>query len=175
MYVVSQFDNCSWIEVTDKKEIDGWISGDVSVIILHKECDDISLGIFRPSTGIIIPIEGALGVNRLTINNGTSNDAVALLSKQDDSLVVAAYIRSGDKFEITNIYDGRFQLFFTTGFEWNGENFAKRPSYQKFEDYFDFESPGNRYSIWSVTLHPVEDGTASTDTISPEQFPGLGK
>ena len=50
-----------------------------------------------------------------------------------------------------------------------------RLSRRKFDDPVPFSTGSGTYTVWSVTLHPVEGGTASTDPVSEDGFPGTGQ
>ena len=49
---------------------------------------------------------------------------------------------------------------------WN----VRQTEYGRFEDEFDFESPGSTYTAWTITLHPVVGGTAWTEDLDEDEF-----
>lgn len=151
----------------------GWISGDKQYVELRTICENIPLGTFRPLTGVIKSDQRGGGYGELTVDNGTSSDGIVILTLNNGP-VMAAYIRSGDLFTMKNIRNGAYYLYFSTGAEWNGKVFTTTPSYQKFEDAFDFTSGTSTYTTWSVTLHGVVGGTAAAEDVDVSKFPDIG-
>lgn len=172
--VMGQFEDCTWLRVRNRSTlIAGWVSGAENYIELRLSCDSIPLGTFRPHTGVIKPNQRGGGYGELAVDNGTSKDGVVILML-DDEPFVAAYIRHGDSFTLTGIRDGIYDLYFSTGSQWNGEEFTRSASYQRFEEPFDFTTGATTYTTWSVTLHSVSGGTASAEDLSEGEFPDLG-
>ena len=134
---------------------------------------NIQLDTLRPLTGVLKSNQSGHGYGELTIENGTTRDAVVILTLGGDP-VMAVYIRSGDSFMMKDIRDGTYFLYFSTGDEWNGEAFTTTPSHKKFEDTFEFTTGPTTYTTWSVTLQGVVGGTASTEDVDESEFPGIG-
>ena len=65
--------------------------------------------------------------------NGTPMDSVVILVR-DNVPQMSAYIRSNDTLEVGGISDGGYQVYFSTGNEWNGKEFTVNAVYQKFRD-----------------------------------------
>jgi hypothetical protein len=151
---------------------DGWRGGDQAyVTIVVKERPPRRL-----TTGAIIREVGARdGVGELTIGNDLDLDAVAVLSRQEGPLIVAVYILNHDTHTITGVPDGSYDLYFTVGEDWDGQQgaFTRKRRLSRFEDPLPFTTTDSTYSVWSVTLHPVAGGTASTETVPEGAFPGL--
>lgn len=121
------------------------------------------------------------GLGKLEIKNGTDLDAVAkLIDLSKDVAIYTVYIKAQDTYTIKKIPDGRYKLFFSAGQNWDevSNNFLVMPSYSKFEDIFDYytkkyiegDYEHTKVTTWSVTLNPVEGGTAKTDDISEQEF-----
>ena len=173
LYVIGQANDCTWLKVRSSAQGEGWIAGGPSYVELRLLCDAIPLGTFRPFTGAIKPNARAGGLGEFTVENGTDHDGVAILT-QNGETVAAAYIRSGESYTMRSIRDGTYELYFTTGSGWNGKAFTRNPTRQHFRDLFDFSTSSTTYTTWSVTLHPVAGGTASTENVDSEEFPSLG-
>lgn len=111
------------------------------------------------------------GQGELLVKNGTEADGLVVLTTLDQKPAVAAYIRVGDSYRLTDIPDGKYLLFFSQGLVWDetSERFMKDATYQRFTDVFHFSSTG--YRIWEVTLYPVVSGNAASQSVDPEEFP----
>lgn len=73
------------------------------------------------------------------------------------------------------IPDGEYYVYFSTGADWDAVDyrFTSDAAYQKFEDTFAYETNSQKYTVWTITLHPVEGGTGGTEPVSPDEFPSL--
>ena len=73
------------------------------------------------------------------------------------------------------IFDGRYQVYFSTGKEWNGKEFTVGAVHQKFRDFLIFTTQVTndviKYTTWKITLHKVPGGTAETDRVDRKDFP----
>jgi hypothetical protein len=130
----------------------------------------------RLATGTIVRESGARnGAGQLEIGNELELDGIAVLSREGDGWMVAAYIRSHETHTLTAIPDGTYALFFTLGEDWDAAagQFTRKRRLSRFEDLFPFTTTSTTYSIWSVTLHPVAGGTGSTESVPEGQFPDL--
>lgn len=119
------------------------------------------------------------GLGELKIENGTGLDAVfKLVRNYPKESIYTVYIRAKSTYEISEISDGVYDLYFAHGRDWDKESqrFLVNSSYSKFEDSFDFtteyQSDGINliYTAGRITLHPVVGGSAKTDTVSENEF-----
>jgi hypothetical protein len=121
------------------------------------------------------------GPGRLEINNGTSLDAVAkLVNVSVNSSVLTVYIKANSTYEIKDVSDGNYKLFFNLGNDWDDKSkaFAVNSSYEVFEEDFDFTTSEyeddnrihTRYATFSVTLNPVIGGQAKTEDVNAAEF-----
>ncbi len=127
-------------------------------------------------TGVIIRQAGARnGQGQLSIDNGLDLDAVAVLQRNDNNVLVAVYVRGKDSYTLTSIPDGTYELYFTLGEDWDSTEarFTRRRNLSRFDDPLPFHTTATTYSTWSVTLHPVAGGTAGTETVPEGEFPDL--
>jgi predicted nucleic-acid-binding Zn-ribbon protein len=115
------------------------------------------------------------GDGTLFIDNGTDRDALAKLITSNQS-IFTVYIRSRNTFTISNISNGYYDLAFSLGNNWdsNKQAFTVSQSFEKFDDSFDFTTretdDGFYYTKFSVTLNPVFDGTARTESVGSNEF-----
>ena len=131
-----------------------------------------------PETGTFItgsPVNG--GAGDLTVDNtGGSSDVVAVLTKHlDKKTLFAVYIRRGDLYTTGGVRDGTYDLYISTGGNWNfsTKQFSENPSYQEFEDPLPFTTSGKQFTAWNVVIYPTVYGNAETTTVTPDDFPPL--
>jgi hypothetical protein len=137
--------------------------------MLRIPCADVPAGTFRPLTGVIKPNRQIGGNGEMTIENGTSRDGVIALTLSEVP-VVTAYIRTGDSVTLKGISDGTYQLYFSKGAGWDGEEFLAIPSFQRFVNVFRFSTTSTTYITWNVTLHGVIDGRAAAEEVDRSKF-----
>lgn len=121
------------------------------------------------------------GIGKLTIRNGTSNDAVVkLVSTKINESILTIYIRRNSDFTIGKIKDGVYKLYFVLGRHYleDTQEFLQDCSFLVFDDEFPFTTNQyhmndvirTSYSTWEVTLHSVIGGNAKARNISKEEF-----
>jgi hypothetical protein len=120
---------------------------------------------------------GTSGHGKLTVENGTSEDAVARLSDAGtDQTVRWFFVQAHSSAQMTQIPQGTYRLTFTTGLNWveSEDTFSWHPSYNEFERTFEYseqhDSEGFQYHSISVTLNPVLLGNVRTKAITREEF-----
>ena len=129
---------------------------------------------------------GNAGLSDLTVNNGTSQDAVVkLVSSADNRAYRVVYVRANDVWKIGKIAQGMYRLLVLqgTGWESDRERFQDGVSYREFEKPLTFvesrtSSPTSNGDMqiethWSeetITLHKVTGGNARTHPIAQEVF-----
>lgn len=132
----------------------------------------------RPSTGTVIFTSQYMNGNGfLTVDNSQGySDAVATLTFVNTKTpIYAFYIEKGTVYQIKEIPDGTYNLYFTTGENWdpNKKKFLINPYYEKFEDTLDFVTTATHYSGWKVTLYGTYTGNADTGYVNEKDFPNL--
>ena len=129
----------------------------------------------RPGTGLLGRYAQETGRGELLIKNGTDGDGVIVLTTAGDRPAQAAYIRAGESFQMAEIADGTYRLYFSKGDGWDatGKTFIRNVTRQRFEDTFAFETTETQYTGYEVTLYGVADGNAATEDVDAEQFPAL--
>jgi hypothetical protein len=122
-----------------------------------------------------MPDVGTGGLGRLSIDNGTAQDAaVALVDFDSEEAVRYVYIAAHRKYTMRDIEVGKYRLRFELGGNWVDDDFTCSPSFSEFEKALQFVEPSREdeqyYKVVSVTLHPVLEGNARTTSISRTQF-----
>lgn len=196
LYPVARVGNCDWLQVGAPGRPDlVWVAGGAQYVTLSVPCTTLMVqdrvpppptaaptpthppapkvaptAVPRPSTRLLSR-SGPTGPGVLRVKNGTDTDGVVILVTLAGTPVQAAYIRVGETYEMIDIADGAYRLYFTKGSGWNAQSqqFTTNVTRQRFADTLDF-SGGNG---WEVTLYGVAGGNAATQNVSPGDFPGL--
>lgn len=127
---------------------------------------------------------GALdsGLGSLRVENGTRQDAVAVLFEGGSTTEVgtaqrAIYVQAGDTATLKDIAPGAYTLRFSLGIDWSEDahRFRDSPSYYEFVDTVQFEETRAEdgtvtFHRERVTLHRVRGGNALTSRIDPSKF-----
>jgi len=130
----------------------------------------------RLETGTVLSQVGNKdGMGELSIENGLDLDAVAILKQIGSDWQFGVWITNHTSYTIMGIPDSTYELYFSFGEDWDGEQrkFTRRTNRSRFEDLFPYETTDTTYSTWSVTLHPVAGGSAETESVPEGQFPDL--
>lgn len=177
--VIGQLYDCAWLKVIAPDDSEGWVNGHAANLQFNLECASVPIGSYRPLNGEILEDRrgGLAGVyGELEVDNGSSNDALVVIAKPDTSPLVAFYVRAGRQFTLAGIPDSTYSIYIATGRDWDGttHQMAVVFTYQRFDEMFLFETSGNSYTVWSITLHAVPGGTGNTEPVDPDDFPDLG-
>jgi hypothetical protein len=171
--VIGQQGACEWLWVGYGGKA-GWVAGNPDWVELRRPCDDIPPGLYRELTGYLKRSADGGALGELTVENGTEEDAVVILTL-GDAPFTSAYIRAGESFTLNHIRDGSFEVYFATGSFWDGDSFTQTSSRRKFDEQLSFTSGGGSYTTWSVTLHAVAGGQASAGRVGEDAFPDTGQ
>jgi hypothetical protein len=130
--------------------------------------------VFAPSPRLRRPINGEefvgasdSGKAKLTVVNGTTEDAVVMLHNGGDAKR-AIYVRAGDTVIMENIEHAFFSITFESGQDWSDEQraFTRDVMDTDFLSLLDFtERTEGDTLTWHnhrITLHKVRDGNART-------------
>ncbi|PYI58364.1 MAG: hypothetical protein DMC60_13075 [Verrucomicrobia bacterium] len=114
---------------------------------------------------------------QLTVNNGTSSQAVAkLVDIQADRKILSFVISARQIATIYGIPDGTYQLLFAFGDQLyvGTDRFHSPHGFSKFVRQLTLDTRVTDDSVYwsqlSVTLHPVISGNAKTSSISQKEF-----
>jgi hypothetical protein len=113
------------------------------------------------------------GFGELTIENGTSQDAIVkLYDPRLGRSIRGVYVVRGESWTITDIPAGSYRVRFATGRDWDADLRAwQRPTgFDEFQEVFDFTETVEHYTTWEITLQPIVGGTAKTIEIDPATF-----
>jgi hypothetical protein len=117
------------------------------------------------------------GHGKLTVENGTSEDAEVNLSDAGtDEIVRCFFVQAHTSAQVAKIPQGTDRLKFATGLDWvkSEDTFRWHPSYSEFERALVYseerDAEGVQYHTIRVTLHSVPSGNAKTRAISREEF-----
>jgi len=116
------------------------------------------------------------GHGELTVENGTTEDAVVRLSDATTYQTVRWFFVKASSAHITRIPQGSYRLAYTTGLNWvaSDDVFSWQPSYDEFERQIEYDenrdSERVRFHNISVTLNTVLFGNVHTRTITREEF-----
>ena len=126
----------------------------------------------RPHSGTILYGGITGGQGRLTIENGLSQDGVVALVL-GRSKAISVYVRDKSKTTAYNVKDGTYTVYFTTGSRFSAcqGRFTRDAAYYRFDNHLRFVTTAQNYSIWTVTLQPVNHGNAPASQINPRDFP----
>jgi hypothetical protein len=116
------------------------------------------------------------GEARLVIDNGGSADAiVCLYNIYEDRTIRNEYVKKNSSFTMSNIGQGKYKIRVFSGNDWNPNlvnscgtkgNFESDVNFSEFDGIQNFGEDGG----YSVTLHTVANGNASSSSIDQSQF-----
>jgi hypothetical protein len=117
------------------------------------------------------------GLGELTVENGTTEDAVVRLVEVDGERTVKWFsVQAHTSGRVGQIPEGIYRIRFTSGLDWDesATSFRWHPSYSEYERTFlykeESDSEGVQYKKISVTLNSVVSGNVRTRPITREEF-----
>ncbi len=113
------------------------------------------------------------GNGELTVDNGGGNVDAVLTLTQDGQSAYSFYVVKGQTAKISGIRDGKYDVYFAGGFDWDTgtKKFTQSCAFTKFDDGLDYTTTNSTYSTWTLTLKPVVGGNASTSDVPANQYP----
>jgi hypothetical protein len=130
----------------------------------------------KPVTGMIIKDQDRSGYGVLSIHNNWRMDTVAVLADEDVKPLIAVFIRAKESYNITDINDGNYDLYFTIGNNWNPgkRKFDNTFGYYRYNPPLLFETIETddevEYSIYELDLYEAKGSNFIPDYF---QFPDL--
>ena len=115
---------------------------------------------------------GAPGDGVLQVRDQGVKDGVVLLAK-GGALVASMAVNAGRSAQLTAVPDGDYDLFYTTGRDWNGPlaTFSRHCEFHRFTTPTTFSTNavpgGSAYTVQSIVLNTEADGTNPADPNSP--------
>lgn len=111
------------------------------------------------------------GSGQLKINNGNKADTVVNLVKAGaKKSTVSVYLRAQKKVTTGRIKDGTYQVFLSSGTDWDGRRFTRNCQFSKFDSSLKFTTTSRQYTIWEISLK-VLGGNATASDVDPDTFP----
>jgi hypothetical protein len=112
------------------------------------------------------------GLGQLKVDNGNPVDTVVKLVKSGSKKpAVSVYIQGKKKVTTGRIKDGTYQVFISSGADWDGKRFSRDCRFSKFDDSFKFTTTSRQYTIWELKLKVAVGGNASSSEVDPDSFP----
>ncbi|WP_322750853.1 MULTISPECIES: hypothetical protein [unclassified Frankia] len=127
------------------------------------------------------PVNGSLGpgkrggLGKLTIKAATTDAVIKLTG--GGTLIRNIYVRAGATVTADGIPDGTFDVFFTTGTDWEAaaSRFTRDCDFSKFDQPLSYQtkyySTQTQYTTFTLTLYKSVGGNASTSSVDPDSFP----
>ncbi|HKS98334.1 MAG TPA: hypothetical protein VJT31_02290, partial [Rugosimonospora sp.] len=128
----------------------------------------------RLGNGNYVKAPGKRGLGRLKITNSGSVDAaISIAPASGGNSVLTVYVRAKGTFTATHIVDGTYNIFVTTGSDWDtgAKAFTRDCDFSKFDTPATYRTTSSTYTQYSITLTPVSGGNATTSGVDPNQFP----
>jgi hypothetical protein len=76
---------------------------------------------------------------------------------------------------MANIPDGTYDVFYTSGADWDGGQFTRSCTFWRLDKTATFTTTktqsGIQYVKFSITLHPVPNGNTQLVDVPPDSFP----
>ncbi|WP_271217320.1 hypothetical protein [Streptosporangium carneum] len=131
----------------------------------------------RLRNGAFIKSEGRPGRAYLELKNGNNQDAVVVLTRGKKK-AISVYVRKKSKFRIHGVRDGKYNVFYTLGVDWDSKarSFTRSCTFEQFGKSVRFRTIHTatqiRWTDWTLTLNAVVGGTVKPKRIKPGDFPG---
>ncbi|MGH3921313.1 MAG: hypothetical protein ACRDTT_00250 [Pseudonocardiaceae bacterium] len=128
------------------------------------------------ANGRLLDSQRRNGRGQLKIDNDTEHDAVVKLVR-GGTPIISIYVSKRSKATVEKIDDGSYELFYTSGMDWDDqlETFTRSCQFERFDEPADFTTTsitgGIQYTIMSIGLLPRIDGNALTTPVPFESFP----
>jgi hypothetical protein len=129
----------------------------------------------RLANGQVLDSLRRTGNGQIRIDNGTEHDAVVKLV-QGGEPIMSVYIGKGLNTTVDNINDGSYELFYTSGIDWDDQlkTFTRSCLFKHFEIPVDFTTVpvkgGIKYTTQAVRLQSRIGENAPT-TVPAQSFP----
>ncbi len=130
----------------------------------------------RLANGRLVDSQRRTGRGQLKVDNGAEHDAVVKLVQGGRS-IVSVYVVQGSSATVGQINDGSYELFYTSGTDWDNQlkAFTRSCQFERFEQTAEFTTQsvkgGIEYTEQSIGLKPSISGNARTDPVPAQSFP----
>ena len=133
-----------------------------------------------PNGTVLSHFAGSGGGTFTIINDSTKDAFVKVVDPNAHRRYSTFYVKASSSYSLKAVPDGKFAIFFATGFDWDGDwqTFKRSAVYSRFDNLVDFATTQRREGDYmvtytaknSITLKPVRSGNAKTSAISAEEF-----
>ncbi len=124
--------------------------------------------------GTILKSSDGWGANELTIENGIDSDAVVKLvpSMNPSQASMIVYVRANNTAFLKGISPGSYSLWYMLGSDWSEgtKKFLSISACSKLAKELVFTQTDVTTSQWTITLHPVVNGNASSVRLEQTLF-----
>lgn len=130
----------------------------------------------RLANGRLVDSQRRTGRGQLKVDNSAGHDAVVKLV-QGGRPMVSVYVGQGSSATVGQINDGSYEMFYTSGDDWDGQlkTFTRSCQFKRFEKSAEFTTTqikgGIRYTVESIGLQPAIGGNARTTVVPAQSFP----
>jgi hypothetical protein len=129
----------------------------------------------RLGNGTFVKKGNRNGSGKLKIDNtgGTDDAAISVVPANTKASAFTVYVTAGQSFTVSGVRDGNYQIYLTTGADWDPgpPGFTRKCGFSKFADAFEFKTTSSQYTQWTITLKASVGGNARTDEVPPGDFP----
>jgi hypothetical protein len=121
---------------------------------------------------------GATGDGVLQVRDQGTKDGVVLLAK-GGALVASMAVNAGQSAQLTGVPDGDYDLFYTTGRDWNGPlaTFSRHCEFHRFTTPTSFSTSavpgGSAYTVQSIVLNTETESADPNSAVDPDTEFGL--
>ncbi|MCU1609663.1 MAG: hypothetical protein QOH09_4180 [Pseudonocardiales bacterium] len=129
----------------------------------------------RLANGQLLDSLRRTGNGQIRVDNGTEHDAVVKLV-QDGESIISVYVGKGSNTTVDNINDGSYELFYTSGIDWDDQlkTFTRSCLFKRFEVPVRFTTVpikgGIKYTTQAVRLQS-RTGEKAPTTVPSQSFP----
>lgn len=126
----------------------------------------------RLANGQLVDSVRRSGMGELKVENGSDHDAVFKLV-QDGKPIVSVYVGSGSNTIVKNIDDGTYEMFYTTGVDWDNQlkMFTRSCTFKRFGATAEFTTTRTQYSIETIGIQPRTGANTRSIPVPGQSFP----
>lgn len=129
----------------------------------------------RPTTGTVVVNQIGGGVNQLKVFNDSTYDVYVVLAApgENQPALLGVYVRGGESTTVRHIADGTYVAYYVYGSDWCTfhQRFTGYADYGMFDTVYEFESPGNYYSILELSFGVSGGSGTPTSNVDADDFP----
>ena len=103
------------------------------------------------------------------MKNDAARDAAVILS-QNGKAVGSLYVARGESAQMSNIPDGTYDIFYTSGEDWDGGQFTRSCGFRHVDTTAKFTTTDTQYTIYSLEIQTT-DGNIQDIAVPPDSFP----